>query len=261
MRWNRLRKTFRYWFKSQVIALSPGLYWRLHEWKHGLKEAELAVLPFLGDAGKTAVDAGANFGVYTWHLAKHYRRCYAFEPTPHLAAVLRRGFRGREAQIIIHEIALSDREDCTVLRIPLTALGWSTIEPHNQLHSIVHSVADIREMEVACKPLDYYGLEDVGFIKIDVEGHELAVLRGATETISRSYPSILVEAEDRHRPGTVTDVCEYLSLFGYRRMILRNGQLVELQDSAMVIPCNFFFFQPDVAKAVQMKMQVSVGNV
>jgi hypothetical protein len=53
MRWHRLQKTVRYWFKSQVIALSPGLYWRLHEWKHGLKEAELAVLPFLGDAGKT----------------------------------------------------------------------------------------------------------------------------------------------------------------------------------------------------------------
>jgi hypothetical protein len=109
-------------------------------------------------------------------------------------------------------------------------------------------------MEVACKPLDYYGLEDVGFLKIDVEGHELAVLRGATETISRSYPSILVEAEDRHRPGTVADVCEYLSLFGYGRMILRNGQLVELQDSARVTSCNFFFFQPDVAKAVQAKM-------
>jgi hypothetical protein len=73
-------------------------------------------------------------------------------------------------------------------------------------------------------------------------------------------PSILVEAEDRHRPGAVTDVYEYLSLFGYQRMILRNGQLVELQDSAIVTPCNFFFFQPDVAKAVQTEMQASVGN-
>ena len=96
-------------------------------------------------------------------------------------------------------------------------------------------------MEVACKPLDYYGLEDVGFLKIDVEGHELAVLRGATETISRSYPSILVEAEDRHRPGTVADVCEYLSLFGYGRMILRNGQLVELSR-----PDTFFFLNGDM---------------
>ena len=139
--------------------------------------------------------------------------------------------------------------------------GRSTIEPQNALHSIVQSVANIREVEVACKPLDQYGLEDVGFLKIDVEGHELAVLRGATETISRSYPSILVEAEDRHRLGTVTAVCEYLRLFGYQRMILRNGQLVALQDSARVTPRNFFFFQPEVAKAVQAKMQASVGNV
>jgi FkbM family methyltransferase len=209
---------------------------------------------------RSRVDAGANFGVYTWHLARHYGCCYAFEPIPRLAAVLRRGFRGRGTQIIVQEIALSDRYAHTVLRVPLRALGWSTIEPHNRLTRTGHSVAEILEIEVECKPLDHYGLEDVGFLKIDVEGHELAVLRGAAETIAHSCPAILVEAEERHRPGTVTAVHEYLRLFGYRRMILRQGRLMELPDGEMVVPRNFLFFQPAVAQAVQTKMQASRRN-
>ena len=46
--------------------------------------------------------------------------------------------------------------------------------------------------------LDDLALGDVGFVKIDVEGHELAVLRGAAETLQRNRPPLLVEAEERH---------------------------------------------------------------
>jgi FkbM family methyltransferase len=43
----------------------------------------------------------------------------------------------------------------------------------------------------------------VGFLKIDVEGHEEAVLAGASRTLKQSMPAVLVEVEERHHTGAV----------------------------------------------------------
>jgi FkbM family methyltransferase len=50
------------------------------------------------------------------------------------------------------------------------------------------------EMPVHMQTLDSLGLVDVGFLKIDVEGHELAVLRGANETIAKNRPVVFMES-------------------------------------------------------------------
>lgn len=52
--------------------------------------------------------------------------------------------------------------------------------------------------------------DDVGFIKIDVEGHELAVLKGATSLINRCRPVLLVECEERHSPGGTERLFKFL---------------------------------------------------
>ena len=72
-------------------------------------------------------------------------------------------------------------------------------------------------MEVPVRTLDSFGLTSVGFIKIDVEGHELAVLQGACKTIALSHPILMVEVEDRHRHDAVHTVEEFLSDFGYSK--------------------------------------------
>jgi len=58
-------------------------------------------------------------------------------------------------------------------------------------------------------PIDILGLEDVSIIQLDVEGHELEALRGATQTISRCHPYILIEDNQ----GNCSD---YLAQIGYR---------------------------------------------
>jgi hypothetical protein len=55
----------------------------------------------------------------------------------------------------------------------------------------------------------------VGFIKIDVEGHELSVIKGATALIRRDSPIILVELEDRHRPDAMRSFSSFLGGLGY----------------------------------------------
>ena len=75
------------------------------------------------------------------------------------------------------------------------------------------------------KRLDECGLENVAFLKIDVEGHEHAVLRGAAGLISSCRPTILIELEERHTAGAVKATKNYLDEFGYRGFFLSDGRL------------------------------------
>ena len=61
------------------------------------------------------------------------------------------------------------------------------------------------------KRLDDQHLDNVGLIKIDVEGHELAVLHGAADTLTRNRPAVVVEAEERHHPNAVAEITELLT--------------------------------------------------
>jgi uncharacterized protein YjiS (DUF1127 family) len=84
--------------------------------------------------------------------------------------------------------------------------------------------ADVGEFAIAMltssrsevKRLDDLQLDDIGLVKIDVEGHELAVVRGAVDTLKRNRPTIVVEAEERHHANAVSDITELLAKLGYR---------------------------------------------
>ena len=74
-------------------------------------------------------------------------------------------------------------------------------------------------LEVKCKSLDSYNFEQVDFIKIDAEGHELFVLQGAIETIKRCNPIIQAEVEEKHLKSlglTRDDVGKFLTNLGYK---------------------------------------------
>ena len=73
------------------------------------------------------------------------------------------------------------------LRVPvvngIAYAGWGTIEPKNQLAELPpHS---LRKIKVPTMRPDQMALGDVGFVKIDVEGHELSVLKGAERALAR----------------------------------------------------------------------------
>ena len=74
--------------------------------------------------------------------------------------------------------------------------------------------------EVELRTLDSYGFEDVAFIKIDVEGHEEAVLAGAGDTLVRAKPVLLIEIEERHNPGGLDRIAKRLSRIGVFRLLL-----------------------------------------
>lgn len=192
-------------------ALIPGRcyirYRALKEWRRG--EREVRLLPQLVDRRRNAVDIGANKGTYSYFLARLARQVHAFEPNPKMYAVLRRTIA---RNVVAYPTALSDCSGTATLRVPYGRKGFS-----NQGSSL--SAAKPMEhfvgLEVERRRLDELGLADIGFIKIDVEGHERAVLTGAAETIARDRPTLLVEIEEAHTGEPLAQSLDWICGLGY----------------------------------------------
>jgi hypothetical protein len=75
------------------------------------------------------------------------------------------------------------------------------------------------------KTLDSFNLTNVGFVKIDVEGHEVAVLEGGLNTLKREMPNLMIEIEERHAPGSLDRVSTLLGSIGYSGFYLDRKQL------------------------------------
>jgi FkbM family methyltransferase len=215
---HRIRRRLRFAVRATLISAAPTLYWRFREWRRGDEEPELGLLPILCAPGRLAVDVGANYGMYTARLVSLPRRCVVFEPIPYLAKMLRRGFR---SAIDLRPIALSDQCGTAILRVPDLHTGHSTLSSANGLASLPN--VKVEEIEVAVSRLDDQSLVDVGFIKIDVEGHEEAVLRGAERLLRESRPNLLVEVEDRHNAGAVRRLTEWMDARDYAALVIQGS--------------------------------------
>ena len=127
------------------------------------------------------------------------------------------------------------------------------MEAQNQLEGF----AEVETVPVPMRRLDSYEYPSIGCIKIDVEGHEEAVLRGARETLIRDHPQLIIECEERHNPGAIQRVRRFLEELGYRGFFFRNGCLepiesfdVEIHQTAPAQSAahrvvNFVFLMPD----------------
>jgi FkbM family methyltransferase len=184
-------------------------------------ERELTLLPFIVPRNRTALDVGANVGIYTEALVRLCDHVIAIEPNPLFAHDLSTMFK--EVQVL--PIAASDSAGKVTLRVPRNAFfsGMATIEPDNPL---LDQAVDTFLVDKAT--IDSLSLSDVGFIKIDVEGHESATLEGAIQTIKTSRPNLLIEAEERHRAGSVKSTIRFLSEIGYSGFMLWNGTLTPI---------------------------------
>jgi FkbM family methyltransferase len=140
----------------------------------------------LMDPARDTVDVGAHKGLYSWFFTRFSRRVFSFEPNPENFRVLSR--LGRRATC--YQIALSDEAKEAEFHIPC---GDPRSIPDERGSLIGETGEQTRTVQVKCMPLDAFELRDVGFLKIDAEGAESQVLRGALQTIAMSKPKMMVE--------------------------------------------------------------------
>ena len=177
-----------------------------------------------------AVDVGANKGSYLWALSRAVPRgqVVAFEPQPLLSAYLIRACRSANLNNVqIEPVGVSSREQMLTLAIP----GGSSTSPGASFEAAVRDRETCKTLEIQTVTLDRYferTVRRIGAIKIDVEGHELAVLEGARQLLKAHCPVVVCESERRHMStGGVADVFHFLADLGYQGQFVSG---VALQD-------------------------------
>ncbi len=182
---------------------------------HGAEAENVHIPPLAAKAGHSvAVDVGANNGVTSSLMARHFTRAHAFEANPLLAERL---LQAAPENVQTWSLGLSSGEGKATLTIPISEgvllSGWASMEA-----SLTKSFDKFEYHAVKTRSLDSFAFQDVGLIKIDVEGHELAVLDGARDTLRRCLPWLIVEAMG-DQPARVR---EFLAPFGYRETTLHD---------------------------------------
>jgi len=145
------------------------------------------MLAQMGEREGAYVDVGASTGWFAIPMAKRGYKVIAFECNARSAQRLRDNCALNDVQITLHQVAASDRQGQATFthnpRLPLTSGGS------------LESVRANRASEIVpCARLDDLIDEPVALLKIDVEGHERAVLRGAERLIERYRPALVLEA-------------------------------------------------------------------
>jgi FkbM family methyltransferase len=173
----------------------------------------------------TIVDIGAHQGRLTVPLAELSRSSIvAFEPLPpafaRLQECLAAAWGGRvPAHVTLRPEALADRAGMAVLSVPringVLQEEWASIAKDYSPHAADPRIEAIETWSVPLLRLDDLALTEVTAIKIDVEGAELEVLRGARLTLGTYRPCLSVEIEERHRPNSTRAVPEFLRELGY----------------------------------------------
>ena len=177
---------------------------------HRRVEPEMRVIADRCDPSGTALDVGAWYGPWSYWVARRVGRVETFEPNPFVAATMAGHLPSNAA---IHPEAASDHVGTQRLFLSGGGVG---LEAQSTLLGDDPSTPTT---QVKLVRLDDFGFEDVRLIKIDVEGYELSVLRGAEQTIRDAHPVMVVELEDQF--GEVRPSMDFLFALGYEAKIYR----------------------------------------
>ena len=199
--------------KFQDFRADPTFVYRA--WKARLRgeRQEVAALRSALASGDVAVDVGAHKGAYTYWMRRavgETGKVFAFEPQPRLAAYLAQASAAMGWENVrVRACALSDAPGVGTLRIPA---GPSTQGAALSAEAGVDGVS----CRLATLDAELAGEGRVAFLKVDVEGHELAVFRGARRILAEDAPVVLFECEARHlSAGSMEEVFAHLSGLGY----------------------------------------------
>ncbi len=217
---------FQAWFSSESVRF------RIRALKARLRDqrVELDVIKQHLRPGDVACDVGANKGRFIYWLSSWSRdgQVIAFEPQPELATGLADvcGAIGL-ANVTVEAKAVYSHSGAQELYVP------KGHQPGASLKSTALEAEDFTSLTVPMVSLDeYFDAGDrIGFLKIDVEGVELEVLKGADRILRQHAPLLIFECENRHlAPGSVHDVFAHLERLGYEGSFICGSKLLPLSE-------------------------------
>jgi FkbM family methyltransferase len=221
-----LTRSQRFWYSVLPMRLYAAVRAQRNLRRY---EPELGILPLLVDPEKTSVDAGANRGTYTYFLSKLSRHVYAYEPNPAMRWILERCVA---RNVSVSNVALSDHTGQAEFAVPRGKSAFHNNAGSLEVSQLSQSNSYLTRFQVSTARLDDQGVSNVGFMKIDVEGHEREVLSGARKVIERDRPVLLIEMMEALAPGEMEKNLEFVEQLGYQSFLLVGKRLVDYRISS-----------------------------
>lgn len=172
--------------------------------------AEAVMLQHLITPESTVIEIGANLGSHTVGLARRAKVVHAFEPQRLMFQLLCANLAlNQAANAFAYQCGIGARE-CE-LNVPLLD-PTATANFGGQSLTLEKESPDARYERVAVRPLDHMDLGAPTLIKIDVEGMELDVIKGAVNTIGAFRPTLYMENDRREKSA---ELCDAMWSLGY----------------------------------------------
>ena len=216
------------YFGARTFQIAVAQYW-----KHLIRQGDLMaqLTRYFVQPGSTTVDVGASWGLFTYgqaHSTGPSGSVFSFEPNPVNRDALG-AIRDCCPGVEIFNAAASDQDGTAELVVPVSHGRSATAQG-----SLAHGFSDV-ETEIVRVPVARLDemLRTAGriqFMKIDVEGHERAVLEGATEILSGSRPVVLIEIEQRHLDENIDELFNFIYEFDYDLWALRTKGIVPITE-------------------------------
>jgi FkbM family methyltransferase len=240
---------------SVLQAVAMGWDIRRGAWH----EPELELLGYALRKGETAIDIGANFGLYAYHLSRVVGpsgKVYCFEPIPFTARTFRLVQRGLGFGKNVELVAkgASDRTGRTQFTVPVMGTGAISAGlvhmGRNDERPGKDKRANFATKQVECEvvAIDEYlpNARDVALVKCDIEGADLFAMRGMRSILDKDKPTVIIEINPWYLDGfrlTVEDITSFFGDLGYEcyRYAEHRLQRVTSKD---IVEDNWIFLHP-----------------
>lgn len=214
------------------------------EFKQGFESEDIRAVLKLLPENPVVLDIGANFGIYSILIASSFEtsQVHSFEPVPHTASLFRSNINRNHvgSRITINNVAVGSEPGHLLITIDRYAGNYLLTD--NSYNGNVQEVPVIRLDDYVAEK----DLQRIDFIKCDVEGAELLVMKGARQTLTRMRPIIMLEiAEEwtRRFGYSAADIKAYMQDAGYEYKHSAEVAIeLKLDAEGAAQTHNYFFF-------------------
>ena len=199
---------------------------RNHSWEYQ-EDTRHYALSFVKDFNSIALDIGGNVGFWTKELCQKFTHVHAFEPHPDNIKCFTKNMRSF-SNYTLYPLAVSNKEekDLSLFQSPdecgNVGLSSQGVETGNSSKTV--KAEDLKTFKVDSVTLDSCNFNNIGFIKVDVQGYEKQVMQGCIDTLKANDCVVCLElpvqpnrvnfeAEKREHD----EVVEMLYMIGYKR--------------------------------------------
>ncbi len=226
---------------AKGLKKKGGLGFLPQIFKLSLEEKFLMNLDY---TGKVVYDVGAAFGVYSIFFAKKVGskgKVVAFEPNPKIVKGILENVKINEfSNVKVLPIALGETRKTDLFAFPSNLLGIGSLEEHEKARIL--ALNNAVSVNVPIETVDYLvnsgRIAKPDFVKIDVQGFELAVLKGMSDTIDKHKPKLFVEIHAlpniNWQIENTLKILNFLSAKGYSMFHVESGKYLDIDDFTMI---------------------------